>query len=74
MKSGIASVSQFALLHNRAELDGIEAMEKLFGDVPQVAVFDTGFHRKIPPAAAVYPGPYEWLAEGIRRELGLGAR
>src|SRR5207247_4150076 len=26
-----------------------------------------GFHRKIPPAAATYPGPYEWLSAGIRR-------
>jgi len=67
VKSGIASVSAFAPLHNRAELEGIEAMEKLFGDIPQVAVFDTGFHRKIPPAAATYPGPYEWISAGIRR-------
>jgi acetate kinase len=67
VKSGIASVSEFAPLHNRAELEGIEAMEKLFGDIPQVAVFDTGFHRRIPPPAATYPGPYEWLSAGIRR-------
>jgi acetate kinase len=32
-----------------------------------VAVFDTSFHRRLPEAAAVYPGPYEWLARGIRR-------
>jgi acetate kinase len=61
VKSEIAGVSAFAALHNRAELEGIEAMEKLSGNVPQVAVFDTGFHRRIPPAAAVYPGPYEWF-------------
>jgi acetate kinase len=30
-------------------------------------VFDTGFHSRLPEAAAVYPGPYEWLALGIRR-------
>jgi acetate kinase len=35
--------------------------------VPQVAVYDTGFHRTLPELAAVYPGPYEWLAQGIRR-------
>ena len=67
VKAGIASVAAFAPLHNRPELEGIEAMEKLLGDVPQVAVFDTGFHRRIPPAAATYPGPYEWFTEGIRR-------
>src|SRR2546430_7249336 len=37
------------------------------GDVLQVAVFDTGFHSGLPEAAAVYPGPYEWLRQGIRR-------
>jgi acetate kinase len=67
VKSAIASVSAFAPLHNRAELEGVETVEKLFGSVPQVAVFDTGFHKKMPLSAAVYPGPYEWFAAGIRR-------
>ena len=67
VKAGIAGVSAFAPLHNRGELEVIDVIEKLFGDIPQVAVFDTGFHRSIPPAAAVYPGPYEWFTEGIRR-------
>jgi len=67
VKSGIAKVSAFAPLHNRAELEGMEAIEKLLGTVPQVAVFDTGFHRKMPPAAAVYPGPYQWFESGIHR-------
>src|SRR5262249_29135636 len=67
VKAGIAAVSEFAPLHNRGELETIEAIEKLLRNVPQVAVFDTGFHRRIPPAAAVYPGPYEWFTRGIRR-------
>src|ERR1700682_1537214 len=67
VKSAIARMSVFAPLHNRAELDGIEAIEKRIGGVPQVAVFDTGFHSRLPQPAAVYPGPYEWLAQGIRR-------
>jgi acetate kinase len=67
VKSAIAAVSAFAPLHNRAELEGVEIIEKLLGAVPQVAVFDTGFHKKMPLSAAVYPGPYEWFAAGIRR-------
>src|SRR6202007_554301 len=75
VKSAIARMSVFAPLHNRAELEGIEIIEKHFGGVlgdvpgpvPQVAVFDTAFHSRLPEAAAVYPGPYEWLAQGIRR-------
>jgi acetate kinase len=67
VKSGIAGASAFAPLHNRAELEGMEVVEKLLGSVPQLAVFDTGFHRGISPAAAVYPGPYKWFEGGIRR-------
>jgi acetate kinase len=67
VKSAIARMSAFAPLHNRAELEGIEIVEKRIGEVLQVAVFDTGFHSRLPEPAAVYPGPYEWLAQGIRR-------
>jgi acetate kinase len=67
VRQAIASVSAFAPLHNRAELEGIEMMEQLLGSVPQVAVFDTGFHHNLPLSAAVYPGPYDWFERGIRR-------
>ena len=67
VKSAIASMSAFAPLHNRAELQAIEIIEKRIGPVFQVAAFDTGFHSRLPEPAAVYPGPYEWLAQGIRR-------
>jgi len=67
VKSAIARMSVFAPLHNRAELEGIEIIEKRIGEVLQVAVFDTGFHSRLPEPAAVYPGLYEWLAQGIRR-------
>ena len=59
--------SAIAPLHNAAGLQGIELVEKLFPDVPQVAVFDTGFHRTLPLPAKVYPGPYEWFEHDIRR-------
>jgi acetate kinase len=67
VKKTIADAAAFAPLHNRAELEGIKTTESVLGSVPQVAVFDTGFHRTIPPAAALYPGPYEWHDKGIRR-------
>jgi acetate kinase len=67
VKSAIAGASAFAPLHNAAELEGMAIIEKLLGAVPQVAVFDTGFHRKMPLFAAVYPGPYEWFTSDIRR-------
>src|SRR5262245_55794618 len=67
VKSAIAAASEFAPLHTGAELEGMEIVQKLLGPIPQVAVFDTGFHRNMPPRAAVYPGPYEWFVNGIRR-------
>ncbi|MBO0912311.1 MAG: acetate kinase [Acidobacteria bacterium] len=63
----IARVAEIAPLHNKSGLEGIRIAEALLPGKPQIAVFDTGFHRTLPPAAVVYPGPYEWLARGIRR-------
>ena len=67
VKSAIESVSVFAPLHNRAELEGMEIVAKLLGPAPQIAVFDTGFHCTMPLSAATYSGPYEWFEQGIRR-------
>jgi acetate kinase len=67
VKKAIEKAAAFAPLHNRVELDGIALAEKMFGDATQVAVFDTGFHRNMPDAAAIYPGPHEWAERGIRR-------
>jgi len=71
VKSAIEKMAVVAPLHNRLELDGIVLVETLFercrGAVPQVAAFDTGFHRTLSDAAAIYPGPYEWAEQGIRK-------
>jgi len=67
VKEAIARLSVFAPVHNPVNLEGIEALEKILPNLPQVAVFDTAFHAQLPPAAFVYPGPYEWLEDGIRR-------
>jgi acetate kinase len=63
----IESVGAIAPLHNRAGLEGIELIDNLLPNIPQVAVFDTGFHRTLPMQAKVYGGPYEWYERGIRR-------
>ncbi|MEH2422233.1 MAG: acetate kinase [Nostoc sp.] len=67
VKEAIARLSNLAPEHNPAALLGVEAIEKILKDVTQVAVFDTGFHATLPDAAAIYPGPYEWVEQGIRR-------
>ena len=67
VRSAIANASAFAPLHIRAELEGMQIVESLLSMVPQIAVFDTGFHRQMPLSATIYPGPYEWFESGIRR-------
>jgi len=68
VRATIARESEVAPAHNRFELAAIDAVERVFGpQTRQVAVFDAGFHATLEPAAYVYPGPYEWLSEGIRR-------
>ena len=67
VKKAIARSSNLAPAHNPAALSGIEAIEKILKDVTQIAVFDTGFHATLPDAAAIYPGSYEWVKQGIRR-------
>jgi acetate kinase len=68
VKAAIADLAKFAPVHNPVNLEGIEAIGQVLGSsIPQVAVFDTAFHAHLSPAAFVYPGPYEWLEQGIRR-------
>jgi len=67
VKEKIRQLSELAPLHNLPELEGIEIVEKLLPNAPQVAVFDTAFHHTLPQAAHVYPGPFEWYEAGVRR-------
>ncbi|MFB2892809.1 acetate kinase [Aerosakkonemataceae cyanobacterium BLCC-F50] len=68
VKEAIADFAKFAPVHNPVNLEGIEAIEHILGDkIPQIAVFDTAFHAKMPEAAIVYPLPYEFYEHGIRR-------
>lgn len=67
VKNAIASLIPLAPNHNPAHLQGIETIEKLLPEIPQVAVFDTAFHSTIPETAKVYPLPYEWYIKGIQR-------
>lgn len=67
VKTEIAKLADLAPLHNLADLEGIEILEKLYPDKPQFAVFDTAFHHTLPKKAKIYAVPYEWYEEGIQR-------
>ena len=58
-------------LHNPHNLTGIRACEKLMPGVPQVAVFDTGFHQTMPDYAYLYALPYEYYEKYHIRRYGF---
>ena len=57
----------FAPLHLPSEIVGIEAVAGQFPGLPQVACFDTAFHRRMPELAQRLPLPREFWDEGLRR-------
>lgn len=67
VKKKIRELAELAPLHNKEDLESIEECEKIFKDTPQVAVFDTAYHKTMPKASVVYPGPFSWYEEGIQR-------
>ena len=67
VKAEIRELADLAPLHNLADLEGIEILEKRFPGKPQIAVFDTAFHHTLSDAAKIYPGPYGWVEMGIQR-------
>ena len=61
-------LSELAPLHNPAGVLGMRAAQKVFGDLPNVMVFDTAFHSTMPPKAFMYGVPYEYYEKyGVRR-------
>lgn len=57
----------FAPLHEPHNIAGINAIAKLQPDVPQVACFDTAFHRTQPEVAQLFALPRSVTAKGIKR-------
>lgn len=57
-----------APLHNPVNMAGIDAINEVLPEVPQVGVFDTAFHQTMPAKSHMYALPYKYYAEdGVRR-------
>jgi acetate kinase len=64
----IERLNPLAPLHNPANVLGMRAIARKWPELPQVAVFDTAFHRTLPEHAWRYAVPDELYANhGIRR-------
>jgi acetate kinase len=64
----LQTLVDLAPLHNPPCLVAVRTLQSLRPDLPQVACFDTSFHRDMPARAATYALPRAWREQwGIRR-------
>ena len=63
----LASLNALAPLHQPHNLAGIRAFAESFPSVPQVACFDTAFHRTLSPLETTFAIDKQLTAQGVRR-------
>ena len=63
--------SQFAPLHNPANLMGIKACRLVMPNTPMVAVFDTSFHQTMPAKSFLYGLPMDYYKRLKVRRYGF---
>lgn len=64
-------IIDLAPLHNPAAIAGMEACMKIMPGKLNVAVFDTAFHKTIPPESYIYPIPYRYYEQYKIRRYGF---
>lgn len=67
----IAAISSMAPLHNPHNLAAYRAAREHLPDATHVAVFDTAFHRTMPPRAYRYAIPEVYFSENHIRRYGF---
>ncbi|KVT89521.1 acetate kinase [Burkholderia territorii] len=65
--AALRTLTPLAPLHQPHSLDAIDVLRDAFPDVPQIAVFDTAFHRTLPRVEQLLPLPHAWFDQGVRR-------
>ena len=65
--SELRKLTPLAPLHLPAEIEIMEAAASHAPQIPQVACFDTAFHRRLPELAQRFPLPRKFFDEGLRR-------
>ena len=63
----LATLNALAPLHQPHNLAGIRAFAESFFDVPQVACFDTAFHRTLSPLETTFAIDQKLTEQGVRR-------
>ena len=67
----IENCIEFAPLHNPHNIRGYLMAKEFLPDIPHVAVFDTGFHSKMPSVAYMYGLPYSIYSLHKIRKYGF---
>jgi acetate kinase len=65
--SKLDTITPLAPLHNPHNLAAIRAMMQECPDLPQVACFDTAFHRQQDTVAKLFGLPYKYYEQGVQR-------
>ena len=65
--SELHRISPYDTDHLPAEIELIEVLRQRYPEIPQVACFDTAFHRTMPRVAALLPIPRRFDGKGIQR-------
>ena len=71
VRADLEALIPLAPLHLPGNLAGVDAARAALPDLPQVAVFDTAFHRTMPSYAAQYAVPKAWRDELDVRRYGF---
>lgn len=67
----LQAIAHLAPLHNPVNIIGIQTIQSLLPNTPQVAVFDTAFHQSMPAHAFRYAVPEEWFTQHHVRRFGF---
>ncbi len=67
----LEAASSLAPLHNPLAIAGIRLFQRLRPELRQVACFDTTFHARLPPEAAAYALPTDWVERWRIRRYGF---
>ena len=63
----LESLNALAPLHQPHNLQGIKSFQAVYGQVPQIACFDTAFHASLPKEEYLFALPSTFADQGIRR-------
>ncbi len=66
----VESLIDLAPLHNGPHLIGVRAFKKVLPQIPNVATFDTAFHRTMAEVDSIFPIPYDLTQKYDIRRYG----